>query len=295
MAGTGIPAIKNRIFKTHAALAGEIVLLDKAHHLRNGPGLLHGHHFFPLFREGVVQAHRQVALALIQVFLKFGQYADGAEGNALRAPGQAPVGRKHLYDPLYVFPIVQRLPHSHEYGVGEFPGLFNGEKLVQDICGAQVAVEALSARHTELAGHLTACLGTDTQGLALFVRNHHRLYERVFFPASAHRASYRKQILPGAVLGGLHIYGGHIAHLITLRESFPAHLGEVGHLIEGLHPLLVQPLCHLLPRKSREAGLQCNRLQFIRRFTQQAFFHGFPFESYKYTFFLPKNQPLTHI
>ena len=267
MFGGVIPAFEHRVFKAHPPLAREIVLLDEPHHFRNGPGLLYGHHLCALFRERIVQAHGQVALALVQKLFELGQHANGAEGNAFGAPGQAPGGGQDLYHPLHVVPVIQRLTHTHKYGIGKLLCLVNGKVLVQDVCRTQIAVETLSARHAELAAHLTTRLRTYTQRLPVIVRNHDGFDKRIFVMPGSDRASHRKQILPGSVLGGLHIDGGHVAHLVVLAKGFTASLGEVGHLINAPHPLLVQPLRHLLTRKRRQAMGLGNNCQLFRGFS----------------------------
>ena len=124
-----VPAVKNGIFKTHTALSREVVFLQKADHFFQGPCLLDGHHLQALLGKRVVQAHRQMAFAFIQVFAEHRQHADGAQGHPFGAPGQSPAGRKDVDDAPDLGPVVQRLPHAHENGIGQLARLFDGEKL----------------------------------------------------------------------------------------------------------------------------------------------------------------------
>ena len=65
------------------------------------------------------------------------------------------------------------------------------------------------------------------------------------------RASHREKIFLGSVLGNLYTDGSRHAHFVLLREHFPALFGQVGHLVNAVNPLLIQPLGHLLSGKSR--------------------------------------------
>ena len=120
-------------------------------------------------------------------------------------------------------------------------------------------MKALPAGHAELAAHLAARLGAHAQCFAVLVGNHYGLIIQ---------ALKGEQVLTGAIPAGLNIDGLNHSHFIALSQRFPALLGQVGHLINALYPLLIQPLRHLLPGKCRQANFQRNLLQFIGRFPQ---------------------------
>ena len=185
-----VPAGEHRIFKTHAALTAEIVLADQVNYVPDVVGFLHRHQFCPLFRERVVQTDRQVAAGAVQEAFQGRQDADGAEGDTLRAPAETPGRRQHVDGLHHRIVIVQRLAHAHENSIGEVFRFVHGQELGQDIGNGQVPVKTLAAGHAKPAAHLAARLGGYAKGLAVRIRNHHRLYrtrlgcfygEKVFF------------------------------------------------------------------------------------------------------------------
>ena len=270
VAGSVVPAFEQRVFETDAPLAGEVVLPDEFQHVLDGPGPLDRHQFLPLFGERVVEADGEMAFAFVQEAPELRHHPDGAERDALGAPAEPPVRREDRDSPLDGFPVVQRLPHAHEDGIGELPRLPDGEELVEDVRLREVAMEALPARHAEMAAHLAARLRAHAEGLALPVRNHHRLDG-----VPAGQARDREKVLPGAVGRFLHVDGGHAAGLAALFQGRPPRLGEIGHLIQRGGPVHIEPLGQLLARKGRQAQLQGQGLELFRRFPQQALRHGF--------------------
>ena len=153
-----VPAMENGILETDTALAAEVVLFQEPDNLCLRPSLLDRHHLGTLFRERIVQAYRQVALALVQELFQLRKDADGAEGDAFGTPGQPPGSREHFHHTLHLLPVIQGFAHAHKNGIGELPGFCNGKKLAQDIGSIQIPVKTLPACHAELAAHLAAGL-----------------------------------------------------------------------------------------------------------------------------------------
>ena len=228
MTGSVVPAVKDGIFKTYAALAGEIIAFYEADNLRGAPGLLDGHHLKAFFRERIVKAYGKVALTFGEEFPEIGDDAYCAEGNAFGTPGKAPVCGEYSDNPFYFFPVVKGLSHAHENGVGKFPCLLYGKILGQDVRGAEVAMKTLPSCHAELAAHLAPGLGTHAESLAVPFRYHYGFHARVLVAdfgcvmPGPDRASYREQILLCAIRGHLYIHGSRHPNFGNLFKCSPA-------------------------------------------------------------------------
>ena len=260
-----VEAGEHRIFKTHAALAAEVVLADEIDDLADVPCLLRGHHFEALLRERIVEADRQVAPLLVEVAPERREDAYRAEGDALGAPGKAPRRRQDLDDFGDGIVVVQRLAHAHEDGVGEVACLVDAEELIENVRCVQLSVEAVAARHAELAAHLAPGLRADAEGFAILIRNHDRLDIVVFADL--------EEIFFGAVGGDGAADGLGGAEIVFLRERFLGGLGDVDHPVPVRRPLGVQPVRELRAHEGLQPAAHRGLLQLLERLPKQSFFH----------------------
>ena len=110
---------KHRIFKTHPALAGEIILLYQIYNFLDRPCTLYRHHAQTFRSERIMETDSQVASALVQIPLQIRKDSDCGNRYPLRAPRETPVSSKDLDGTHHIFIIVQRLSHTHEHGIGK--------------------------------------------------------------------------------------------------------------------------------------------------------------------------------
>ena len=270
MAGGVVVAGEHGVFETDAPLAGEVVPADQLQHVADRVGLFHRHQREALGREGVMETDGEVAAGLVEVFLQVRKDADGAEGDALRAPGKAPVGGQDGNDPGDFLPVVERLAHAHEDRVRQAVGFFDGEVLREDLRGGQAAVETLAAGHAEAAAHLAAGLGGDAEGLAVPVRNHDRLdaVEPAFLCARE-----REEVFARAVPGGLDLQREGHSDLVLLPEPRPAFFGKVGHGVDVPDFFLVEPARNLPAGKAGKAAGKGDFLQLCGGLSKENGFH----------------------
>ena len=168
-----IPACEHCVLEADPSLPREIVSPYELENFVQIVCLLYRHHLRPFVRERIVKADCEMTSGLIQILLQLRNDPDRGQCNPLRTPAETPVRRQHLDRPPDIFIIVERLPHSHEYGPGKFRGLIDGYELGQDVRSGKIAVKALPACHAEAAAHLAARLGGDAQRFPVLVRNHH--------------------------------------------------------------------------------------------------------------------------
>ena len=264
-----IPAGKHGVFEAHPALAGEVVAADEAHDVFFVPGLLNRHERCSFFGERIVQAHRQMAALPVEILLERGKQAYRAHRDALGTPAEAPGGGEDLQHFGYGGIVVQRLPHSHEYGVCEKLRRVDGDELVQDVVGGEVAVPALTAGHAEAATHLAAGLAAYAQGAAVVFRNHHRLDEGLFGFAGSGGAFYREQVFHGAVGGLRPACRGRRAEGKFFAESCLCSLGNIAHRIPGTDLFYVQPAGQLVAHERLETALLRSLPKFLKIFSEQ--------------------------
>ena len=250
VAAAVVDAGEHRVFETYAALSREIVLPDQVDDLADVPGLLDGHQGSAFFGERIVQAHGQMAAALIEEQFQLGQYADRREGYAFGTPAQPPVGGDDFQGGGHLRPVVERLAHAHEDGVGQVVRLIDAQQLGDDLPGGKLAVEAAAPRHAEAAVHLAADLGGDAGGRtrqtalrAVFVLGNHHGLDVLFGQGGG------EEILAGAVFRRVHGGGLQASDFIVFSESGAGGFGQVGHLVDVLHALAVEPLGDLFRGK----------------------------------------------
>ena len=94
-----------------------------------------------------------MAFGFIQEAFQFGKHSDCRDGNPLRAPGKAPRSSQYFNDFHHIVVVVQRLAHTHKDSVCERIAFIHREKLGDDVGGGKIAVETLTAGHTETAAH----------------------------------------------------------------------------------------------------------------------------------------------
>lgn len=225
------------VLKRYAPLSAPVVALEQLHHISNGIRFLHGHDLQALVGEGVVEADGQVALALIEKAPQAGDDADAGDGDAAGAPAEAPGGGEHFGAAQHGVEVVHRLAHAHIDDVGEAVELGDGENLVEDVVGAEAAVESLLAGDAEAAAHLAAGLTRDAQCGAVAVGDEHRFDE----PSSEDL----EKVLLGSVLGELAADGAATPDVGDLAEPGAGFEREVGHGVDGGDALAVEPVANL--------------------------------------------------
>ena len=168
------------VFEAHPPLSRKIILPYKGQCLTEREWLLHRHQLSPLLREGVMQAHCQMAGTLVHKTAQgrssrtgIRRHAYGRKGYALGAPSESPGGRQNVDDATDAVPVVQG---AHEHGIGQFRSLVHLQELGKDLRGSQVAVPSAATSHAEAAAHTAALLGGDTERAAVLVGNHHGLH-----------------------------------------------------------------------------------------------------------------------
>ena len=115
--------------------------------------------------------------------------------------------------------------------------------MVDDLTRRQVPLEALLARHTEEAVHLTAHLRRDAERSAVLIG------DKDGFDKTTRGDG--EEVLARAILRELAHHGSRTPDGIALSEERAIGFGEVRHLIDGGDALVIEPLGYLL---AREAG-----------------------------------------
>ena len=151
---------------------------------------------------------------------------------------ETPVGGHGLRGGKDGVEVVHRLAHAHEDHVGQLAVFGDGEELVQYVAGAEVAVEALLAGDAEAAPHLAAHLAADAQRGAVLFGDVYRL--------DVMPVKHGKQVLLGAVAAHLASHRRLAAYIGHLVEACALGQREVGHGVDALHALFVQPVAELL-------------------------------------------------
>ena len=243
----------------------EVVLFQQRHHLGDRHLSLGRHQLAPLFRQRGVHRDGHVALALVEETLQLRFHAYAADGDAPRTPGVAVVGRQDLRGPKHGVEVIHRFALAHEDNVRQALALGQGVDLVQDIGRGQVALEALLARLTEEAVHLAAHLARDAERGPLAIGDEDGLYEEARRVCCCGTATYGEQVLDGAVAGALAVDGSHRTHNIPLLQPLAVRLREIGHLVDGRHVLLIEPLEYLPGRESGHPQVEDELLHFAKR------------------------------
>ena len=219
-----------------------------------------------------MEADGQVALALVEETLQAGDEAHGGDGDALGTPAKAPVGGEHLSGGEYGVEVVHRLAHAHEDHVGQLVALGDGEELVEDVAGRERAMEALLTGDTEAAPHLASHLAGDAESGAVVLGNEDRL--------DVVSVEDGEEVFLGAVARDLASHGCIAADTGYLVEACPLDQGEVGHAVDAVDALLVEPVAELLGREAGETLGGAEFLQLRQGHAQQVYllsFHCFPF------------------
>ena len=164
MTGGVVEPGKHGVFERDAPLAAPIILFEQGNHVGNGIGSLHGHDGEPFLREGVVETYGKVALASVQETFQPGDDADRGDGNAVGAPTETPIGGKDIRAMQNAGKVVHRFAHAHVYDIGKLAKFGDGEYLIEDIGGREVAMEALLPSDAKTAAHLAAHLTGDAEG-----------------------------------------------------------------------------------------------------------------------------------
>ena len=211
-----------------------------------------------------------MALALIQKALQLALDANGTDRDALGTPLVSPVGRQHVAHPQHVVEVVHRFSLPHEDDVGQRSGFGQRVDLVQDVGCGEVAFPPLFASLTEQAVHLAAHLTRHAQRGALTVRDIDGLHELACSRRGCPVTLNREQVFDRPVLGTLFVDRSHGTDLVRLAQALAVLLGDIGHLINGLHPLFVQPLSYLLRCKSGHANSLHSRFQLCKRHSEQS-------------------------
>ena len=209
-------------------------LPQQGKHLIQRESFLHRHHGQSLLWHGVVEAHGEVALTLVEKTFHPRDDSHGADGDALGAPAETPVGGEDLRGSKDGIEVVHRFAHAHKDHVGQLLELGNGEELVEDVASREVAVKALLSGDTETAAHLAAHLTGDAEGGAVIVGDEDRLDEVA--------VEHRKEVFLGAVLGNLAAYRVFAADVGYLAQAGTLRFREVGHRVNGVDSFLVEPV-----------------------------------------------------
>ena len=280
-----VHALEHDVLETQAALMREIVVLQQLHHLLDTHAPFGRHQFGTLRRNRVVHRNRHMALALFQESLQLVLHAHRTYRDALRAPRPTVIGGENLGGTKHIVEIIHRLALSHEHDVGELIYLWQRVNLVQDVTGRQTSLESLLSGLAEEAVHFAAHLRRDAERGAVLIRNIHRFHEL--------SASGREEILDGTIHRMLCVRIFCASYFVFGSEFGTVGLRDVGHLINALYMLLIEPLRHLSAGEGRHAEILSHLLQFGKCKAQKIFF--FIIHTAKIVFFAEKVLSLPHI
>ena len=237
MLHTVIYALKDDVFETQAALMREIIVPQQLYHLLNAHTPFGRHQFGALRRDRVVHADGHMAVALFQEPLQLVLHTHRTYRDALRAPCPAVVGSENLRGAQHIVEIIHRLALTHEHDVGKLVHLRQRINLVQNVAGRQTALKPLLAGLAEQAVHLASHLRRNTQRGAVLVGYVNRL--------NKFAASGREEVLDGTIHRMLCIGISEASYFVFGSEFGTVRLRDIGHLINALHMLLIEPLRHL--------------------------------------------------
>ena len=237
-------------------LAAEVVLPEQGDYVFDAESALGGHELVAFGGDGVMEGNGEAAWAFVEEsHQSFGQ-PYGGNSDALGAPGPAPGGGEGGGSAEDVVEIVEGFALSHEDDVGEPAAFGEGVDLVEDVGGGELCHESLPAGHAEVAGHFAAHLGGDAERGALAVGDEDG-FDVVTFDSAI-------EVFDGAVLRLDAFHGGGDADLVALGQSVASFLGEVGHLLDGAHLLLVEPVGQLLSDKLGQSEVEGGLCEFVQ-------------------------------
>ncbi len=134
-------------------------------------------------------------------------------------------------------------------------------------------MEAALPCHAELAAHAAARLAGNAQSGAVAVGN-----EDGLDVASAYAF---KEVFGGSVGAYGLSFGGFAPHGVFRRQFAASLLGEVGHSLDGIDALLIEPCSHLSGGKAPQAYFGSNLPQFLesqpKQFLHQSKFWAIAF------------------
>ena len=264
---------KDDILERQTPLMGKVIVAQQFHHLTDVHGALCRHEAFTQRMVRSMKADGDMAFALLDEALQLSTQSHRTDGDALRAPCPAVVGRQEFRCPQHVVKVVHRLALSHEDDVRQAVMLRQGIHLVQNVSSRQVALPSLLARLTEQAIHLASHLTRHTQRGPLTVRDIDRLHEESFILSALIATIDREEIFNRSVGASLTIYGSHAAYLTMSGQQFPVFLGDICHLLYVRHMAVIKPPGYLASGKGRHSQGLSERLQLVEGLSEEYFFH----------------------
>ncbi len=194
----------HRVLDGHATLRRVRVLPDGIEHFVDGPAGVDRYELVAQLIRRSMEAQRQVERESLRRELPNAwDEADRGHGDASAAHAE-PVGdlADERADRAHHRVVVgERLPHAHEDDVVQSPRrsgddprgqhLVGGQRLREDLCLREVALQTALTRRTERAGHATTRLRRDAEGRAARVPHQDALEQRavVEAPEGLDRAS----------------------------------------------------------------------------------------------------------
>ena len=251
VAGRIVESAEYDILEGETALVVPVVFGEHAEQFLHAVGVLRRHHLQTLLGERVVQRDGQMTGALCDELFHGPSDADGGHRDAAGAPAERVGCHQELGGAQDILEVVHRLALTHEDDVGQALPFGQSVNLVEDVGGAAVALEALTACHAESAAHAATHLRGHTQRAAIGFGDEDGL--------DTLAAGCGEEILHRAVHALQTLRVGHLADDVLPGKQRAVLLREVGHGLNAVHVLLIDPLRQLLGGEAGHAQ-RCHRL-----------------------------------
>ena len=165
--------------------------------------------------------------------LKSFAQTNGRERDPLGTPSISIRSSHDFQSFQHLVQIIQRLAHAHHHHVGQFIPLGKRIYLIDYLIGCQVGTEALLTRHTEFTVHLTSHLRRYAKCGTIFIGNINRLYKVLI--------TCPIQVFHRTVCGTHSFHRCLRSYFVDIFQEIPMFQRQVGHIVYGVHFLVIQP------------------------------------------------------
>ena len=285
MLHTVVHTLEDDILERETTLVREVIVAQQLHYLLDAHSLLGWHQLRSLGWYRVMETDGYMALTLLQESFQLVLDAHRADRDTLRTPCPTIIGSQYLRGTKHIVEVVHRLALSHKHDVGQVLHLRQRVYLVEDVARRQTPLKSLLARLTEETVHLASHLRGDAKGGTVLIRNIDGLHKLA--------ASSWEEVLDGTIHRVLCIGISCASYFVFGSQFGTVGFREIGHFIDALHMLHIEPLGNLPTGESRHSQVLRHLLQFSKGKTQKIFF--FVIHTAKIRFFGEKVLSLPHI